>query len=181
MDTRNKVFVVVGTVAVLATSGIIGVALFTKNDDTSSNTATASQTTSTTSSNSSSSSNANSNSSGESNSSNGSSSNSSSTSTSGSYKDGTYTATVSYSVPRTQNSLKATVVVSGGNITSVTTNNSYSDHESAEYVQGFESAVSSSASGKSLSSYSPTRIGGASLTTAAFAEALDEIRTQAQS
>ena len=47
------------------------------------------------------------------------------------------------------------------------------------YISGFESSVNSSASGQSLATYSPSRIGGASLTTAAFDDALDTIRSQA--
>jgi hypothetical protein len=179
MDTRNKIFTVIGTIAVLGTAGVIGAALF-MNDSSDSDTASttnSSQTTSSTNNTSSSSSNTS-----ASNSTSSTSTGSSSTSSSSSYSDGTYTTTVSYSVPHGgQNTLKATVVVSAGKISSVTTDNNYTDHESAMYIEDFESAVSSSAVGQSISSYSPTRIGGASLTTAAFADAVTDIRSQAQS
>lgn len=66
-----------------------------------------------------------------------------------------------------------------GKITAVTTKNSYSDHESGRYVDSFESSFSSDATGESLASYSPSRIGGASLTTHAFADVLDQIRSDA--
>lgn len=103
-----------------------------------------------------------------------------STSTSG-YKDGTYTASASYSVPHgAQNTISATVTISGGTIASVTANDNYNDGESAMYVDSFESALTSSAKGQTIASYSPSRIGAASLTTAAFNNVLDTIRSQAQ-
>lgn len=146
----------VGTVAILATAGIVGTSLFTQNNATSTNTAssqTASSTTNTTTN--------------------------TSTATS-SYKDGTYTATKQYTVPHgLNNTLKATIVISSGKITSATTEDTSSDHESAAYISRFESALSSSATGQSLGSYSPSRIGGASLTTQAFADALSDIASQA--
>lgn len=158
MDNRNKIFAVVGTIAVLATAGVIGIGLFIR-PDTNTNTSSSSATTtsnSTTSAN-------------------------TSTSSSSSYKDGSYTATVSYMVPHgNQNTLKATVVVSGGKITSVSTTDDYSDRESSMYVNSFENGVSSDATGQSLGSYNPSQIGGASLTTAAFNDAISQIRTQAQ-
>ncbi len=174
MDTKNKIFAVIGTVAILATAGIVGTVLFTKGDNTST-TETGSTTTNSqnTSSNSSSSDTS-------SNTSTSSSTNSTSAST-GSYKDGTYSASVSYSVPHgAQNTLKATVTVSSGKIASVSTTDNYSDHESAMYVSDFESALTSDAKGQSIGSYSPSRIGGASLTTEAFTEALTNIASQAK-
>lgn len=103
-----------------------------------------------------------------------------STASSGSYKDGTYTATQSYFVPHGgSNSVKVTLTVANGKISAVTTNDQYTDGESSFYVNSFESSVSSDASGQSLGDYSPSRIGGASLTTEAFAQAVDTIRTQA--
>lgn len=71
------------------------------------------------------------------------------------------------------------MTVSGGKITAVTTDDSYSDHESAMYIDSFESSVSSTAVGTSLADASFSRIGGASLTTEGFNSVLDEIRTQA--
>lgn len=166
MDTRNKIFAVVGTVAILGTAGVVGALLFTQQDTTSNSTAT------TTSQNSSSSSSSNTGSS--------SSSNSSSTS-SGSYKDGTYTATQSYSVPHGDtNSLKVTVTIASGKITAVAADDTYNDHDSAEYVSSFESSVKGVIVGQSIGSTSYSRIGGASLTSQAFYDALDTIATQAK-
>lgn len=173
MDTRNKIFAVVGTVAILATAGIAGIALFTSKDN-SANTSAANS--SQTASSNSSAINTTSTNSSSSN-----SASSGATATSSSYKDGTYTASIGYYVPHGgQNTLKATVVISSGKISSATTSDNYTDRESGMYVQSFESSVSGDASGQSIGSYSPSRIGGASLTTQAFADALYDIANQAK-
>lgn len=163
MDTRNKIFAVVGTVAILATAGTVGALLFTQQDS-----ASTSGSTTTSQSNSSSSSTSSSN------------NNSSSTST-GSYKDGTYTATQTYSVPHGDtNSVKVTVTIASGKITAVTTDNNYTDRESGMYIQDFESSVSGVIVGQNIGSTSFSRIGGASLTSSAFFGALDTVATQAK-
>lgn len=102
------------------------------------------------------------------------------TSTSG-YKDGTYKASTSYYVPHgATNSLTASVTISGGKVTTVTVNNNYSDQESAMYIDSFESAIKSAVVGHSINGLSLSRIGGASLTTQAFDDALATIRTDAK-
>lgn len=168
MDTRNKIFAVVGTVAILGTAGVVGALLFTQQDTTTDTATTSSQTTTLTDPNSSSSTDS-------------SSSSSSGTATTGSYKDGTYSSTVSYSVPKGDtNSITVGVTISSGKITAVTTGSGYSDHESGEYISSFESSVDGVIVGQSLGSISSSRIGGASLTSEAFYEALDAVATQAQ-
>lgn len=168
MDTRNKIFAVVGTVAILGTAGAVGALLFTQQDSAATGTTTTSSQNS--SSNSSSSTDSNST-----------STDSSTTTTSGSYTDGTYTAMQTYSVPKGEsNSITVTVSISSGKITSVTTDNNYTDRESGMYIQSFENSVSGVVVGQSIGSTSFSRIGGASLTSSAFYDALDAIATQAQ-
>ncbi len=175
MDTKNKVFVVIGSVALLATAGFGGAYLFGARDAT--NTTLASSSTASnkpvsTSSEATASSPA------------ATTSNTSDTSTassSSSYKDGTYTASTNYAVPHGEtNTVSATVVISGGTIASITTNNQYTDHESRMWISGFESSVSSEVNGSTLDTTSYSRIGGASLTTAAFDDVLDQIASQAK-
>lgn len=166
MDTKNKIITVVGAVALIASAGIGGYTLFATPDDnlsvsTTTNTSARTPTVSTVPSATSA------------------SQVGSSVSTTGTIADGTYTAISSYSVPHGSNSLTATVTVAGGKITSVTASHDYSDHESGMYVDSFDSSLSSNATGQSLASYSPSRIGGASLTTNAFDTVLDTIRTKA--
>jgi len=162
MEPKQKVFVTIGTVAVIAAASIGGLALFKSPETSSALSTTSSQTSSSPSTSSTS------------------PSTTSSSSSTGTYKDGNYTNTVSYNVPHGgSNSIAVTLVVSGGKITSVKTNNNYSDGQSSYYISSFESSVSSDASGQSISSYSPSQIGGASLTTYAFSNVLDNIRSQA--
>ncbi len=96
------------------------------------------------------------------------------------FKDGSYTASSSYVVPHGgHNTISVTVGVSGGTITSVKTTDDYSDSESSMYIGSFEDSLNRDANGRSLADYYPSRIGGASLTTAAFGAVLDQIRTTA--
>ena len=171
MDAKNKIFTVIGSIALIAATATGGYLLLTA--PTSNTIATSSKTQAVTQSTAESATNTPSTSTGE-------STGAADATTTSSYKDGTYTATASYSVPHgEQNSIAAEVTVAAGKIVSVKTTDNYSDHESAMYISGFESSVNSSASGQSLATYSPSRIGGASLTTAAFDDALDTIRSQA--
>lgn len=95
---------------------------------------------------------------------------------------GTYTASASYDVPHgATNSISVKVTLSGGKDTDVFVNDDYSDHESQLYISRFESALKDTVPGQDLASLSPNRIGGASLTTYAFDQVLDTIRSQAQS
>ena len=96
------------------------------------------------------------------------------------YKDGTYTASSRYHVPHGgTNTMSATVTIASGRITAVKTNDTYTDGESAMYVDSFDTSANSSVVGTSLANASFSRIGGASLTTSAFDSVLDTIRTQA--
>lgn len=158
MDTRNKLFVIVGTVAILGTAGAVGALLFTQKDS-----ATNDSTTTTTQSETST------------------SSSSGTTTTASTYEDGTYTTTTKYQTPHGDtNSLKVSVTLSSGTIAAVTATTMYNDDESAEYADSFESSVSDVIVGQEIGSTPSSRIGGASLTSAAFYDALDTIATQAQ-
>lgn len=167
MNTQNKIFLVIGSVAVIAAASVGGYALFTTKDAATTASTSSVQSTGSTGIGSSSSTS----SSGSSTTTNGSSNSS--------YKDGTYKASIDYYVPHGTNTLTATIVVSNGIISSVTTSDDYTDHESALYIDSFESGISSAATGKSLNGLSLSRVGGASLTTEAFNSVLDTIRTQA--
>lgn len=105
-----------------------------------------------------------------------------STSSSG-YKDGTYTASASYSVPRGSNSIDVSVTVKNGVVTAVKATHGYSasDRESGMYVDAFDSSINSSVVGKAIDSItSLSRVGGASLTTYGFDDALATIANQAK-
>lgn len=166
MDTKNKIFTVIGTIALLSSAGIGGYVLYaTKDTDTPSQTISTSPQQGSVQD-------------GGVVSSSATSGSTSGTSTS-SYKDGTYTASTTYRVPHGTNTYSGTVVISNGTIVSVSSQHDYTDHESGMYTDSFDSGLSTSAQGQSLANYSPSRIGGASLTTAAFTSVLDTIRTKA--
>lgn len=171
MEKPQKIFISIGTIAVVGLAVVGGKLLFAVDDSSSNNTPTASQTTQNQPSS-------------TANSVSASSTAPSSTSTTGTsgtaVKDGQYTASQSYSVPHGGvNTITVNLTVSNGKISAVKTDNTYTDRESQMWISDFESQLSSDASGQSLASYSPSRIGGASLTTYAFSEAIDTIRTKA--
>ncbi len=95
------------------------------------------------------------------------------------YTDGTYAATVSYSVPRGSNKLTAKLTISNGVVTAVSTTHDYTDRESGEFISNFDAKIKASVVGKNISSLSLSRIGGASLTTRAFTNALTAIKNDA--
>jgi uncharacterized protein with FMN-binding domain len=101
-------------------------------------------------------------------------------STSG-YKDGTYTATASYYVPHGQNNISVTIVIKEGVVSSVTPTHDYQDHESQMYVSSFDDYISGKVVGKNISTLtSLSRVGGASLTTEGFDQAIQTIAAQAK-
>lgn len=175
MDTKNKIFTIIGSIALVATATVGGYTLFATKDTAATPVTTSSSLASTASTAASASPSTSSAATPAA------STTSTTTSTTGGYKDGTYTASSSYTVPHgAQNSISATITISGGTITSVKASDNYSDGESGRYVSSFESGVSSDANGQSIASYSPSRIGGASLTTSAFSDVIDTIRSQAK-
>lgn len=169
MKPQDKVFLVIGSIAIIGAATAGGLALFVGGSDAS---GTTTPTTSQTSNSASTSTN---------NSSTGSTrSGTSSTSSSTNYKDGTYTATAYYMVPRgDSNSVKTTLTIAGGRITAVSTTNNTQDNESAMYISSFKQYVESEVVGQSLNGYYGSRIGGASLTTEGFNQTLDTIRNDA--
>ena len=167
MDTKRKVFVVLGSVAVIAVAGATAGALFFGGDSTtvpSSGSSLVSDSTSSTDA-----------------SSTGSDQTSTTTTpTTGTYADGTYTASASYRVPHGySNSIRTNLTVKDGTVTAVDVQNDASDRESESYIDWFEQELESEVVGKSLADLSPSRIGGASLTTDAFDQTLDTIRDDA--
>jgi uncharacterized protein with FMN-binding domain len=163
MDTKNKIITVVGSIALIATAGAGGFWLFATPDSPSTTTTIVSQSSSPAAS----------------------APNTSQATpaqpTPAAFKDGTYSATVRYAVPRgDKNGLTAEVTIMNGRITAVKTSNDYLDQESRFYIEDFNANVESDAKGQTIADYSPSRIGGASLTTYAFDSVLDTIRTNAK-
>lgn len=96
------------------------------------------------------------------------------------YKNGTYTASVSYRVPGGDtNTITTTLTIGDDTISTVEASNDYADHESEKYTSSFTGQISTVAAGQPITT-SFSRIGGASLTTEAFNQTLADIATQAK-
>lgn len=168
MKQQDKVILVVGSTTILVGAGLTGAWLFGKSDAPA--TTSAIPSTAQTANTSAASSAANT-----------STVSGSSTSSTSGYTDGTYTATINYVVPHGySNQLTATVTIGGGQVTSVSVQHDTSDQESNAYTDSFDAVLQDNIVGKSIDGLSPSRIGGASLTTQAFDDALVTIRTDAK-
>ena len=109
------------------------------------------------------------------------SANSGSPASSASYKDGTYSADASYFVPHSSESISVTLSVAGGTVKSVSIQQNPDNGESAAYQAAFRDSYQAYVVGKKLSDIQLSRVSGASLTSEGFNQALDQIRSQAQS
>ena len=96
------------------------------------------------------------------------------------YKDGTYTASADYYVPRDTNTIGVTLTVKNGVITAVSTQDTYGDRESQRYISNFKSSISRAIVGKSLQNAGVSRLRGASETSIGFNDALQTILSQAK-
>lgn len=92
----------------------------------------------------------------------------------------TVSTTVSFGVPKGHtDSLSVTATVKDGVVTNLSFDQQSSNHESEEYYQRFESRFSTaSVVGKKIGSVSLSRVGGATLTTNAFNQALSNLASQ---
>ncbi len=92
------------------------------------------------------------------------------------YTDGTYTRTVSYAVPEGgMESITVTLTLVNGEVTALTIVNDADSRESERYQSRFESAIDAKVIGQSIEGLSVSRVGGASLTTRAFTNAVTNI------
>jgi hypothetical protein len=158
---RDKIFMGIGASVVATLAVVTGVSIFsTSGKNTGGTVSTASDVTTSTSEGSAS------------------SSTDSSTST---YSDGTYAAATSYAVPEGgQSSISTKLTLQNGVVTSVTVTGEAGDNESGMYIDSFENAIKDAVVGKAIGDLSLSRIGGASLTTQAFNDALATIRNDAK-
>ncbi len=96
------------------------------------------------------------------------------------YTDGTYTSSVTYSVPEGgSEQISVTATLEDGVVTALTISQDADKRESERYQSRFESSVDSLVIGSDVSDISLSRVGGASLTTRAFNQAIQQIETQA--
>lgn len=100
---------------------------------------------------------------------------------SGNYKDGTYAATSSYETSGGVESIKVSLQVSGGTVTGADVSQTPTNRTSEMYQQMFQDNYQSYVVGKKLSDINLQRVSGSSLTSQGFDDALDQIKSQAQS
>lgn len=97
------------------------------------------------------------------------------------YKNGTYTKSVTYMTPRqTEYRIDVSLTIADNAVTDSTITYSQGADKDPN-PQRFEAAYKTEVIGKKMNSISLSRVGGASLTTNAFNNALSDIKTQAQS
>ncbi|MEN9920503.1 MAG: hypothetical protein RL538_396 [Candidatus Parcubacteria bacterium] len=97
------------------------------------------------------------------------------------YRDGTYTAKTSYQTPKRDEYVMDVTLTFAGN---VVTDASVAYSQGAEKdpnAQKFEAAYKAEVVGKKIDSINLSRVGGASLTTTAFNNALTNIKIEARS
>jgi len=97
-----------------------------------------------------------------------------------SYKDGTYSATGSYSSPGGRESIKLTVTIKDGVIVSTSLDEKASNGEAKEYQDDFDNGYKTLVVGKNINEVSLSRVAGSSLTSNGFNDALDEIKSDAK-
>lgn len=107
------------------------------------------------------------------------SSNPDSASSTSNYKDGTYSATGSYSTPGGQESIELTVTLVGGVITSTSLVENAKSGEAEEYQADFASGYKPLVVGKKVDEVSLSRVAGSSLTSNGFNRALETIKSDA--
>ncbi len=102
------------------------------------------------------------------------------TNTDTTFKDGTYTIDDSYQSPGGNEPIKTSITIKDGIVTDTSVKQDPNNDESAQHQADFATEFKSKVIGKAISGLSISRISGASLTTDAFNDALDQIRTKAQ-
>jgi uncharacterized protein with FMN-binding domain len=97
------------------------------------------------------------------------------------YKDGTYEATESYTVPKGfTNDINVKLTVQDGKVVAVVTSHATQERESDIYVADFDKQITSAVVGKTLDETLIDKLSGASLTSTGFNQAIEQIKTQAK-
>lgn len=96
------------------------------------------------------------------------------------YEDGTYTASGSYTSPGGQETIDVTITIEDDVITAVTVDNpDTTNANSLRYQQEFIDGIAAEVVGVSIDEISVDRVGGSSLTSGGFNDALETIKDEA--
>lgn len=95
------------------------------------------------------------------------------------YTDGSYTANGSYQTPESVEEITVTLTLAADIVTGVEVTGNPSKQESRQYQSEFIGGISDAVVGQDIDSLSVSRVGGSSLTSGGFNQAVDEIKSQA--
>lgn len=99
--------------------------------------------------------------------------------TSGEYADGTYTETGEYQAPSGTESVEVTVTLAGNDITDVEVVGDATDAQAKRYQSEFVDGIGDVVVGKNIDEISVDKVGGSSLTSGGFNEAIAAIKADA--
>jgi uncharacterized protein with FMN-binding domain len=97
------------------------------------------------------------------------------------YKDGTYTATGDYSSPGGHEEITVRLTIDDNTVTATSATSNASGGEAREYQNAFISGYKKLVIGKNIDDLDLSRVSGSSLTSQGFNDALEQIKSQAQS
>jgi uncharacterized protein with FMN-binding domain len=103
------------------------------------------------------------------------------TNTASAYKDGNYTATGAYDTPDGTETITVSVTLGGGTVKAASVSQQASSRDSREYQDAFASGYKTYVVGKDITTIQLSRVSGSSLTPQGFNDALEQIKTKAQS
>jgi len=87
-------------------------------------------------------------------------------------------ASIDYFPEGRSESITVSLIISNSTISEMTVKNSMNDGKSRQYQLAFESEIQSLVVGKDVKSLNLSRVAGASITTDAFMQAVDKIKSQ---
>ncbi len=99
--------------------------------------------------------------------------------TSGDYADGTYTESGSYNAPSGTETVEVTITLADNTITDVSVVGEATDPQAKRHQAEFSDGIAAAVVGKSIDEISVDKIGGSSLTSGGFNEAIDAIKADA--
>ncbi|MCK6081132.1 FMN-binding protein [Microbacterium sp. EYE_5] len=99
----------------------------------------------------------------------------------GGYTDGTYTADGSYQTPESVETISVTITLESDVVTDVEVTGDPQARESQQYQGEFIGGIADEVVGKNIDDIQVDRVGGSSLTSGGFNQALEKIRDEAAS
>lgn len=99
----------------------------------------------------------------------------------GGYTDGTYTADGSYQTPESVETISVTITLESEVVTDVEVTGDPQARESQQYQGEFIGGIADEVVGKNIDDIQVDRVGGSSLTSGGFNQALEKIRDEAAS